>query len=124
MIPDHHILLQMNSVGINCNGCKIEYKMIVTNVTLLVAMLNFGSLILLSFLSLSNPLRVNRMANSWFGVFLLFWASFWSDEMALLVTGQRLELQWLFLLRFIQYFTPLLFYFSVMFYSKPGYRIT
>jgi AraC-like DNA-binding protein len=97
--------------------------MIAENITTLVAMVNFSSLVLLSFLIISNPLRVNRTGNLCFGIFLFFWASFWSDELVLMVYGEGFNLYWKFVLRFPQYFTPMLFYFSVVFYSNPDYRI-
>jgi AraC-like DNA-binding protein len=84
--------------------------------TALFSMLNFGSLILLSFITFTNPLKVNRKANQWFAAFLLFWSLFWADE----ILGLSEHVQWQLFVRFLQYFTPLLFFISIMFFTQPA----
>lgn len=97
--------------------------MMFNNLTILAAMLNFASLILLSFLMLSNPFKVNRKANIWFGLFHLFWSLFWVDEVANFAFNVDLHSHWRFIFSFFQYFTPMLFYFSIVFYTNPGFNI-
>ncbi|PKF75708.1 helix-turn-helix domain-containing protein [Chryseobacterium sp. PMSZPI] len=86
-----------------------------------IVILIYGSLVLLSFLKLANPLKVNRKANFCFGIFLFLWSTFWMDEVLFLITGSVVEFQSLFLVRFIQFLTPVFFYFSVLFYTNPSF---
>ena len=87
-----------------------------------IVILIYGSLVLLSLLKLANPLKVNRKANFWFGIFLFLWSTFWMDEILFLITGSTVEFHSLFWVRFIQYLTPIIFYFSVLFYTYPSFR--
>ena len=61
-----------------------------------IVILIYGSLVLLSLLKLTNPLRVNRKANFWFGIFLFLWSTFWMDEVLFLITGETVEFHSLF----------------------------
>lgn len=97
--------------------------MIPDKLTLLFAIVNFGSLVMLSFLKFTNPLKVNRIGNLWFGVFLLLWASYWIEEVTLLILGNLPSLFWQFIYRSIQGFGPVVLYFSVKYYANPGYNI-
>ena len=45
-----------------------------------VVIIIYGSLFLLSFLIVVNPLKVNKKANYLFGAFLFLWSTFWLDE--------------------------------------------
>ena len=56
--------------------------MIANGLNTFVVILIYGSLMLLSFLTIVNPLKVNKKANYWFGAFLFLWSTFWSDEIA------------------------------------------
>ena len=96
--------------------------MIADKLNSLFVMVIFGSLILLSFLSLANPLKVNKIANRLLGVFFLLWASFWIEDITLLVCNSELTQKWLILSWGFQYFTPGIFYFIVVFYSNPGFK--
>ncbi|HCM33229.1 MULTISPECIES: helix-turn-helix domain-containing protein [Chryseobacterium] len=87
-----------------------------------IVILIYGSLVLLSLLKLANPLKVNKKANFWFGVFLFLWSTFWMDEVLFLITGSVIEFHSLFLIRSIQYLTPIFFYLSVLFYTNPSFR--
>ncbi|KMQ69000.1 quinolinate synthetase [Chryseobacterium sp. FH2] len=87
-----------------------------------IVVLIYGSLVLLSLLKLSNPLKVNKKANFWFGIFLFLWSTFWLDEVLFLVTDSTIEFHSLFFVRFIQFLTPIVFYFSVLFYTNPVFR--
>lgn len=86
-----------------------------------IVILIYGSLVLLSLLNIANPLKVNRKANFCFGIFLFLWSTFWMDEIIFLVTGSAIEFHSLFGVRFVQYLTPVFFYFSVLFYANPSF---
>ncbi len=86
-----------------------------------IVILIYGSLVLLSLLKIANPLKVNRKANFWFGIFLFLWSTFWMDEVLFLITGSVIEFHTLFIVRLIQYLTPIFFYFSVLFYTNPSF---
>lgn len=87
----------------------------------LLEILIFGSLILLSFLLITNPLKVNKRANIWLGICMLIWSSFWMDEIVLLTTGADIELSSMLVPNFIQFLTPLVFFFSIRFFTNPDY---
>ncbi len=87
-----------------------------TNTLILI---NVSSLILLGFLKLANPQRVNIAANRWFGIFLLLWATFWTDEIAGIFGHDIQQPAFQLIIRTIQYFTALLFYFSVLQFTRP-----
>jgi AraC-like DNA-binding protein len=86
-----------------------------------IVILLYGSLVLLSLLTLANPLQVNKKANFWFGIFLFLWSTFWLDEILFLITGSTIEFHSLLPVRFIQYLTPIFFYFSVLFFTNPSF---
>jgi AraC-like DNA-binding protein len=77
-----------------------------------------------AFIFLSNPFKVNLKGNFWLGLFFTVWASFYLDEVAAAgfnyVFPDRISL----FIRMIQYFSPMLFYFSMMQFSNPGKKIT
>ncbi|MEY8760693.1 helix-turn-helix domain-containing protein [Chryseobacterium tongliaoense] len=87
-----------------------------------IVVLIYGSLVLLSLLKLANPLRVNRKANFWFGMFLFLWSSFWLDEVLSLVKDAPVEIHSILPVQFIQFLTPILFFFSVLFYTNPAFK--
>lgn len=87
-----------------------------------IVVLIYGSLVLLSLLKLSNPLRVNRKANFWFGIFLFLWSSFWLDEVLTLVTDSLVDVHSIISVQMIQFLTPVMFYFSVLFYTNPTFK--
>ncbi|AYN02126.1 helix-turn-helix domain-containing protein [Chryseobacterium sp. 3008163] len=82
----------------------------------------YGSLVLLSFFKLTNPLNVNKKPNLWFGIFLFLWSTFWLDEILSLITHSEIQIHTLFFVNFIQFFTPIVFYFSVLFYTNPSFK--
>ena len=88
----------------------------------LFILVNFGSLILLSFLSLANPLKANKIATRLLGVFFLLWASFWVEQITLLIYNSQLDGKWILFYWGWQNFTPILFYFSIVFYANPGFK--
>lgn len=87
-----------------------------------IVVLIYGSLVLLSLLKLSNPLKVNRKANFWFGIFLFLWSSFWLDEVLTLVKDVPVEIHSIFWIQIIQFLTPIVFYFSVLFFTNPSFK--
>lgn len=87
-----------------------------------VVILIYGSLVLLSLLQLTNPLKVNKKANAWLGVFLFLWSTFWIDEVLSLVKDIDVEVHQLFFVQIIQFLTPIVFYFSVLFFTNPGFK--
>jgi AraC-like DNA-binding protein len=96
--------------------------MITSGFNTFLVILIYGSLILISFLTAVNPLKVNKKANYWFGAFLFLWSTFWSDEIAQ-YTGSYETIQNLSVpVHFIQFFTPIVFYFSIVYFTNPNYR--
>ena len=89
--------------------------------TLLVILL-VGSLILLGFIHISNPWKINKKGNYYFGIFLLFWASFWVDEMVDITANHLLSQGLSTIIRSIQILITPLLYFTIIFYSNPFYR--
>lgn len=88
----------------------------------LIIVLIFGSLLLLSFLLISNPIRVNKKANFWFGIFTFLWATFWIEEILNLARVNPLNNVSSIILTFFQFLTPLVFYFSTVYYSNPDFK--
>ncbi|MDH6254087.1 AraC-like DNA-binding protein [Chryseobacterium sp. H1D6B] len=87
-----------------------------------LVILIYGSLVLLSLLELTNPLKVNKKANAFFGVFLFLWSTFWLDEVFSLVKGSNVEIHPLIFVQVIQFLTPIVFYFSVLFFTNPAFK--
>ncbi|MFC7347333.1 helix-turn-helix domain-containing protein [Chryseobacterium zhengzhouense] len=87
-----------------------------------IVTLIYGSLVLLSLLKLTNPLKVNKKANLWFGIFLFLWSTFWLDEILSLITHSVVKVNSILLVAFIQFFTPIAFFFSVLFYTNPSFK--
>jgi AraC-like DNA-binding protein len=87
----------------------------------LFELLIFGSLILLGIILIANPLQVNNRANTWFGIFLFIWASFWLEEIVFMISGNTVALGPSFLLSFIQFVSPLIFFVSICYFTNPEY---
>ncbi len=96
--------------------------MIANGLNTFIVIIIFGSLILLSFLTVANPLKVNKKANYWFGAFLFLWSTFWSDEIALYTGCAEAIQNFMVPVHFIQFFTPIVFYFSIVYYTNPNFR--
>jgi AraC-like DNA-binding protein len=88
----------------------------------LIVILNYGSLILLSFITLFNPLKVNRKANYWFGSFLFLWSTFWLDEIFNYTGIYNLTQHFSGLVDLIHFFTPVVFYLSILYYTNPNFK--
>ncbi len=89
----------------------------------LLGILIFGSLTLLGFILVMNPLNVNKRANIWFGLFCFIWASFWLEEILHLMTGQKIYLDSVIILNIIQFSSPINFYISIRCFANPEYKI-
>jgi hypothetical protein len=83
-----------------------------------------SSFLLLSFLLILNPLKVNRKANFWFGIFIFLWSTFWVDEIFFFLFKHPLNLFVHIFINFIQFLTPLAFYFSIKLFTNPDTRFT
>lgn len=87
-----------------------------------IIVLLFGALILLAFLKFSNPYKVNKKANFWFGLFSLVWATFWMEEIVFLTSGKPLGVYFANVIHYLQIYLSLFFYMSVVFYINPNYK--
>jgi len=96
--------------------------MITNEINSYLVILLYGSLILLSFLLITNPLRVNKKANFCFGIFLFLWSTFWLEEIFALTNINLLSNTSLISVRFCQFFTPIVFYFSIVYYTNPDFK--
>ncbi len=90
---------------------------------LLISTLIGGGLALLSFLNMSNVLKVNRKANFYFGIFCLLWASFWLDN---IIDKDFLARNYIFTfsLKIAQFLTGVVFFASVRFYTNPNLKFS
>lgn len=88
----------------------------------LIHILVFTSFLFLSFIIFSNPLKVNKKANIWFGFFLLLWATFWLDEILILIKAKPLGTLSSLMLYFFQFLTPIILYLSIVFFTNPNYK--
>lgn len=82
----------------------------------------FCSLALLTFIFITNPLKVNSKANTWFGVFLLLWGSFWSEEITMLLGFPNFKISSNAFLSLVQFFTPITFYISLIYFTNPNFK--
>jgi len=89
----------------------------------LVVILILGSLFLLSFLLISNLIKVNKKANFWFGIFLFLWSTFWLEEIFELVGFQPLNNTLFIPIRIFQFLTPIILYYSIKYYSNPDFKL-
>ena len=96
--------------------------MIINEINSYLVILIYGSLVLLSFLLTTNPLKVNKKANFWFGIFLFLWSTFWFEEIFVLTKINLFNTGSLVGVRFSQFLTPLFFYFSVVYYTNPDFK--
>jgi len=85
-----------------------------------IVVLLYGSLVLQSFIVLVNPMNVNKRANLFFGLFLFLWSSFWLFDVTALC-GLQVGTVLTEIVSFLQIFTPLFLYFSVVFFINPNY---
>ncbi len=72
---------------------------------------------------LSNPLKVNRKANFIFGLFLFLWATFFLDEILVLIKAPSIKPIPALIIAFFQFLTPIFFYLSIVFFTNPNYQL-
>ena len=89
-----------------------------------VQILVFSSLLLLSFITITNPLRVNKKANLWFGVTFLVWSTFWYEEILFLTKTEPFGTIPHLFISYLQFFVPICLYISVLYFSNPNYQFT
>ena len=89
----------------------------------LIVILLFGTLVMLAFVHFANPLKVNKKGNRWFGVFLLLYASFWLEEIAVFIGIGEIGTVATKMIRMSQICTPALLYLSVVLYAAPQIKI-
>lgn len=97
--------------------------MVFDHINALIVILIFGSLILLAFIKITNPLNINRKGNACFAIFLFLLASFWLEEIATFSGFGRVNELALMVVHSLQIFTSLAMYFSILFYSVPAFKI-
>lgn len=89
----------------------------------LLEILIFGSLVLQGIILIANPLKLNKKANIWLGIFLLLWATFWLEEILSLIRLENMELDSILYIKFIRFLAPITFFISISYFTNPGYRI-
>ena len=87
-----------------------------------IQMLLFSSLLLLSFILLTNPLNVNAKANRWFGASMFLWATFFLDEILVLINAEPLHGISRIVLSLLQFFTPIILFQSILYFTNPNFR--
>lgn len=91
------------------------------NIQKFVLVLLYGGLTLLSFTVLINPMRVNRKANLFFGLFLFLWSSYWILNV-MEFCGLSPDPVFEYAIYSIQILTPVFLFFSAVFFINPNYR--
>ncbi|WP_066631248.1 AraC family transcriptional regulator [Labilibacter marinus] len=97
--------------------------MVYDQLNALIVILIFGSLVLLSFVKLANPLGINKKGNQWFALFLMMYASFWLEEIALYAGFGDLNPIVLIMVHGLQIFTPVVLLTSILSYSNPNFKL-
>lgn len=88
----------------------------------IIVSLLFFSQIMLVFLILTNPMKVNKKANIWFGLFMLDWSTFWLDEIILITGNYTVNITSIPLINFIQFLSPIFFFLSIQLFTNPSYK--
>ena len=94
----------------------------VSSFNTLVSILIFGSLVLLAFLLITNLRKVNGRANVTLGVFMLLWASFWTEEVLAMSKFPSLGGWSKLVLQSAQFMTAILFYYAVVYFTRPYHQ--
>ena len=89
----------------------------------LLIVLLIGSLGLLSFIKISNPLKINQKGNLIFGIFSIVWLTFWFEEWMGFANIDHYNPAINISIHCLQIFAPILLYFSVIFYSIPNFKL-
>lgn len=85
-----------------------------------VLVLLYGGLVIISFIILLNPMKVNKKANFFFSLFLFLWSSYWLLDI-LNLSGFFPSSVLIFFIALVQIFTPIFLFFSVLFFISPNY---
>lgn len=93
-----------------------------TSLNNLVIVLLCGSLVTQAFILITNPAGVNKRANRWFGAFLLVWATFWLEEIAVITGFGMPGMYFTEIVHYLQIFLCLFYFLAVSFYINPEYR--
>ena len=88
----------------------------------LIEVLIFASLLMLSFLLITNPQGINKKANRWFGVFILQWSSYWLEEYLMNIAGIQIDVDGFLILNLVQFLTPVTFFICILYFTEPAYR--
>lgn len=88
----------------------------------IISFLIAGGLLLLGFLLLINPMKTNKKGNYYFGLYLLLWSTFWLDE-AFNAGDLKYNSYFIIGKGIVQFFTPIIFYLSIKFYTNPNYKL-
>lgn len=88
----------------------------------LIQILIFSSLLMLSFILFSNPLKVNKRANLWFSITLFLWATFWLEEVLILIKAKPFSELTMLPIAFVHFLTPICLYLSIVFFTNPIYK--
>ncbi len=98
--------------------------MYIQSINNLIVILFFGALILLTFINITNPLKINIKGNRSFALFLLLYASFWLEEIIQYSGFKPLNPSISTIIHGTQIITPLVFYISIMYYTRPDFKIS
>lgn len=96
--------------------------MYLSSLNSLIVIIMIGSLLLLSFLLFANPQQANKKANICLSFSFLLWASFWFEELMVLIHVNSINPYFYIFLHFAQFLTPLFIYLSVVYFSNPDYK--
>jgi len=83
----------------------------------------FASLLLISFLLISNPFNVNHKANRYLGVFTFLWSLFWMEDVIVFL-GVITSISDNPVLKFLNFISPIPLYLSIRFFTNPNYKFT
>ncbi|MGQ1890263.1 helix-turn-helix domain-containing protein [Thermophagus sp. OGC60D27] len=97
--------------------------MIYSSINNLFIILFFGALVILAFVFFTNPLGINKKGNRAFSLFLLLYASFWLEEVVSFSGFSPIHPLFLTTIHGLQIFTPPALYFSILYYSRPHFKI-
>lgn len=89
----------------------------------LLAVLIFGSAILMGILLILNPLNVNRRANLLLGILNILLSTFWIEEILSMTNMGTTIFNIRTCLKPIQFLAPPVFYLSVKYFTNPEFKI-
>ncbi len=88
----------------------------------LLEILVFSFLFLMSFILVTNPMKVNSKANRWFGMLLLLWSTYWFDEVYILISGDSIAISSYWPVAWMQFLAPPVFFIAVSYFTVPAYN--